>query len=443
MLGLGDYAETSVRIPWSPDHESASERVRLHQIPLQRALGHPEVWLLGTEAALQKNSVHLPTLGDPVLVRIPEGTSDDQFWSILKILEEKFDDLAKRSDACLWEIHFDLTHGFRTQPMFVLQSLKFLCAVSTAQLKFAGAYYNILDQKKSESQILRVSPILELNDIARDVSVFLEQGVSAPLLNRIQELIDEREKWKAQHRRPDEAHKCLKRLQGALIAFDSVTTLNLTPGARSTVDQLLRDVPEACKSLEAAHADFRPLARALEKLIRDLISAFPRTATYWELHRDLALWNLKQGRLQQALTHAEEVLVTRICEEHGVDPLERGESDGASLRPGRQNFASRVKANLKTEKQELGEWSPLIRACQLVNDLRNRINHADMNKTLELDKGRVHENVRGIRDLAEQRVRELFKELEKHPGKLPDLAMLKLPKSETANASTKPQRPPQ
>jgi hypothetical protein len=105
----------------------------------------------------------------PEFVRIPEGTSIDELWTLFAKMKE----LLKSSDFD--EIQLDITNGYRTLPFFISSAITFVRMIQPdcAELSvFYGAY----DSTKHETDIWDMSLFSDILDWTRRITLFMESG---------------------------------------------------------------------------------------------------------------------------------------------------------------------------------------------------------------------------------------------------------------------------
>ncbi len=234
-----------------------------------------------------------------------------------------------------------------------------------------------------------------MENIAGEVRAFLEHGSSRSLADRLKKLED---KYTGEiktgiHRdhpgtggkefseilsRRKKNHPILQYLciKNDLVKFGDLIGLNYTPGAADCIRRLCDLSLKASESLDG---EMLPVAKAFSKLNGELNQYFPNEdRPLWKWHGAIARWCLKRNFLQQALTHANELLITRYCEETGLDPLNgknRKELPGKVLTQ-----------NGRPRKGLCDLWLKLVKQDLSLSNERNYVNHAFCrNSTIKID----------------------------------------------------------
>jgi CRISPR-associated DxTHG motif protein len=424
MLGLGPYTPVRVLVPWNRNAET-SEAEDHHQEALRRALQPDELWLVGTVDAQQKYAAKVPHAR---FLTIPKGVDESEFWSMFEVVVSGLRSLP--AGEAPHEVHLDLTHGFRTQPMFLLTAVRYVCRLWSDRLALAGVYYNCFEPRRSSpgqgpimapdpgaarhdgldtptASLLAVDPLLDLEQVAAEIQSLLGHAVASPLAARLESVARSRiDVIRRAHepelsslapparnarlgelRRDDPALGLLTRFAKDLRTLGAVVGLNFTPAAAEVIRDLCRHSEEA---RVAFTGDLRPIGDALVAMTGELQSLLPAdSAPLWPWHVALARWCLARGLDQQALTHAEELMVTRACEEAGRSPLDL-DARGAVGRP--------LKGLCNREKEEYAAlpdcWRAILDPWRTVTVRRNQVNHAFMRREGNEDPISTHRKVR-------------------------------------------------
>lgn len=384
ILGLGDYQPTILRCTAHPDAETGLPESH-HQALLQRALTPDRTLLIGTVEARAKHAAAIP---HDRFIEIPQGRDANEFWSMFDTFTTALEDFCTTSPtgkeaAAPHQLHLDLTHGFRTQPMFLLSAVRFLCRLHPERYVLAGVWYSAFVPGRAETPVEPVTPLLELEEVAAEVHAFLEHGVSGPLAERLHDL-DRRLCADLERQVPISASKkkrtvaladlcrnnptlCLLR-QGTrdLAAFGSLVRLNHTPTAAAVVAALCT---LAVQAEELFSGSLVPVSRALRVLADELGQQLPAGPTpLWRWHAALARWALRRELWPQAMVQARELVTTRLFEEQGRDPLDRETREETD-----QHLA-------RMFRQPPALWRELAAALDCLRELRNACEHAFMRR---------------------------------------------------------------
>lgn len=396
MLGLGAYnKETNsyyyTKANYCINDETTVDGVAYHQIVLKEAIGPDLFWLIGTVDAKEAHSTLIKDNGLDynTFIEIPKGTNDQDFWDIFTVITQKLESIVE--SEVKFEIFLDLTHGFRVQPMFLLSAVRYYCQLHSNNFELKDIYYSMFEPRKEPETvfpILSVKPIMEMEVIAAEVRAFLEHGSSTALAQRIQTIATTRtnkflaenpnltgkEKGKAisDFRKTDPLLKNF-RLKNDLEKFSAMIGFNYTPVAADIVRTLCDVAENAAQELKG---NLAPLGQALSVLNNELASFFPPgPKPLWRWHTAIARWCMKRGFYQQALTHTNELLTTRLLELIEVDPLDVEQ---------RNNLSNKLLSN---EAGYLGPKPSLSKSLKeavklsiKVGEQRNKVNHAFCSK---------------------------------------------------------------
>ena len=113
FLGTGEYSETVYQWPGLGEHSTAHVAAALGKL---WEANH--VVVLATQLAEDSNgaslreSCALASLPNPVLLRLPDGRSEEELWAQFQVIRQAI------ADASAGEVLIDITHGFRAQPFF-------------------------------------------------------------------------------------------------------------------------------------------------------------------------------------------------------------------------------------------------------------------------------------------------------------------------------------
>jgi len=378
MIGLTKYTPTCYQMP--ENEGGLEENSAYQQTLLKKALKPDITWLVGTKEA--KNE-HSQNIEHDKFITIPKGSKAEEFWDIFKRISAELDEMRSCNEAV--KICLDLTHGFRTQPIFVLSAVRYYCRLYDDMFSISDVYYAMFEKGNKKNSILNATPILEMENIAGEVRAFLEHGSSRSLADRLKKLEDKYIKEirdGIDRENPDikgkelsiifakrkKNHPILQYLyiKNDLVKFGDLIGLNYTPGAADCISRLCKLSLKASESLDGEMA---PIAKAFSKLNEELNQYFPdKDRPLWKWHAAIALWCLKRNFLQQALTHANELLITRYCEETGFDPLNSND---------RKKLPEQVLTSKGNPREGLCDiWKEVVELDLLLGNERNYVNHA-------------------------------------------------------------------
>ncbi|MGM0502287.1 MAG: TIGR02221 family CRISPR-associated protein, partial [Bacillota bacterium] len=282
-----------------------------------------EVIILGTDYSREKNWV----------------STDDGSSSLKDILEDmtqeeginfnyKFKPIKNaKSEAEIWEffhnvveeikeeeiIYFDVTHGFRYQPMMVMSVLNYVKVLKNAQIEkiFYGRY-----DGKENSEVIDMTTLDYLNDWVTAVDSFLTTGSSEKIADLSQKEIA---KVMKATRGKDEFFRNLRGLVKSLKTFEDTLTSCRGKELNRAVNNVLSCLENLSQDDNLRNERMLPFVELIDKIKEKF--------DYFEAGEDKELknyfhalqWCKDHNLLQQGLTILTENLITVITDEAGYD----------------------------------------------------------------------------------------------------------------------------
>jgi CRISPR-associated DxTHG motif protein len=282
------------------------------------------------------------------ILDIPSGANEQELWAAFSALIDAVPEQA--------ELILDITHGFRSQPLFAFVAASYLQVVRKVSIK--GVYYGAFDVVDKSSPLPRpvfdLLPTLTLLRWASAGNSFLSYGDGAELRNL---LIDENKRI---------GSKTLKDFGNNLNNFTSALELlrpNETAEAATKLSQNLQDLPKD-SSFQTIQ---QPLGLLLDSIDRRVQTFNPASF----LAKALAMLRFYQETQQptQAILAAREALVSIACVRLGVQP----NSDYATRKRAETSFDTWQLSGNDSERELAALWSE-------VRPLRNKIGHVSAGK---------------------------------------------------------------
>jgi hypothetical protein len=169
VLGTGRYEETCYT--WQ-DQECQTKFVAKALCQFFKA---DAVKVLVTKEARDAHWENLKnSLGDQISVTpvpIPSGRSEAEIWEIFDAVVDSVEANSK--------IIFDITHSWRSIPMFVLLASAFLRKAKNVDIQ--GVYYGAWDRDHPKAPILDLTPTIKLLDWLTATDKFISTGSSVEL----------------------------------------------------------------------------------------------------------------------------------------------------------------------------------------------------------------------------------------------------------------------
>ena len=268
------------------------------------------------------------------------GVNDDELaenYRLLRSIDEAFD----RENS--YEIAFDITHSFRSLPLYNLVVLNYLKSVSQIDLEISHVYYGnfeIAGENNEKSPIVDLKELMQMLNLFSGINEFKNTGNCVSLIqhipdeeNELKEAL-ERFDWATQLNLFDQVMASL----GALITLsddcgrqDKITDLRrmvadvirvkfFNAGGEGGVladyirETLIKEFPAPALRRKAANSTANPCASAggtEETLINQ---CFLRKMPVKELQYLLCRWYLQQNRYGQAVVTALEAMRSYLVE---------------------------------------------------------------------------------------------------------------------------------
>ncbi len=324
----------------------------------------------------------------PHIVEVPRGDTEGEFERLLAAFLSTFAPDEKRVDAV-----FDITHGFRSQPVVGLLALGYLAAAFEA-FEVDDLLYGAYDLRKHENAdfadtvrfpVLSLVGHWDLLQWAGAWNVFRRTGEPGALVD----LSNERRGRIMRGLKgtpPDELASFTPTLRAwhEAVAACCVPLIWSEDGgaARSVLDAATMEWNEFSQNLERYTEPLRHSAREVFA---------PMQADTWStlegLEAQLALmeWLGRHERHQAVLTIAREWLVTAVCLATGTDPTEKeGRSFAAALMGLSHHAVDQIPKRITAA---LGSSFPRVVGRTIL--LRNKLNHAWMSYQEPRNPGKV------------------------------------------------------
>lgn len=290
VLGKGNYKETTYKLG------EIEEKTDYVLSVIKRAVNPDKIYIIGTDQS--RWDIADTRIKEYERIIIPFGTNYQEFWEIF----EKMASL----DVENKDVYLDLTHGFRSIPLFISTVMNFFEKVKNAKIK--GVYYGMYDVKDDIKPVVDLLPILEMNSWVEGFTIFKEYGDSRKIGKLIQDKYDDLPVEKK--RGYQNLRKLPKVLEKSSKAF-GFTAIDFYVKS-------LNDVVNVSKNLEPI-----PLSlKAMEFLIKEIENSsktFQDISKNWEKQLKLAEIYFEKNRYSQSLTALRESLITFVLEETGMD----------------------------------------------------------------------------------------------------------------------------
>ncbi len=387
-LKKSDYQLTKYQIENNEPIES-----KLVSDILIQEIGFDKVYIVGTDESLW--SVANDFIGEKNYeeVIIPYGKSDSEFWKIFEVLTQL--DVENR------EIYFDITHGFRSIPLFVSTLLNFFSKVKNAKVK--GVYYGIFEAKNNDiTPVVNMLPFLEMNQFIDAFSIFKKysdgRNISSIINEKFKDIPNNK---KREYGKIRELSKELE-FYSKTIGFSAI---GLYHDSLSNIERKIEEIkvlPNNLKAIEFLISD-----------IKDELNIYKDLEKEWDRDLKTAELLFEKNRYAQSLTILRETILTYILEELELELKDK------DLRESKLGELFKEDSDLiKSKKETIYFTKEFIPLLESIKELRNKSNHAFIaknvgNKDINNSVENLEKFIKKLRELCEFdeiiRDRELLK----------------------------------
>ncbi len=347
--GKYDYKETEYRL-----ENGTKKSSKLVLDILKDEIKPDQVYIVGTKESLW--GVADEYIGKYKKIIVPYGKNSEEFWEIFEV----FLSLDMKDK----EIHFDITHGFRSIPLFVSTLLNFFTKVKGARI--GGVYYGIFEAKNDDGStpVVNMLPFLEMNRFIEAFYIFKKYADGTEIASIIEEkLKDIPVEQKKEFSKLKSLAKEL-RFYSKSVGFSA---LRFYQSSLEKIEGIITEVEKVPSSLKATGF----LMDDMEKEA----GRFKGIKTLWRKDLLTAQLFFERKRYAQSLTILRETALTYILEILGLDV------DDENLREKALSEAIKVdEENVKQKKQQQFFTKDWIILYKEIRNLRNRANHAFVKK---------------------------------------------------------------
>lgn len=345
--------------------------------------GHKKPDTTETEFGLKGILEQKPWANIVCPIDIKDGFSEEEIWEIFDVVIKQLED----GD----EIYFDVTHAFRSIPMFSMVLFNYSRFMRNTSLKkvYYGAFEKLGPAYKVKAEIPnpydRVIPILDLTSIAL-LQQYTEVASAMKNFGRVAPIKD------VIAGSTSELNDVLKQLSGSIERFDNSLQVNDYNSIKEG-----RIITGLSNSLKAARKN-KNLPSAFREIIKTLLEDIDEFNTASSEERIVAAinWCIRYKMFQQAYTLGREYVLSRlynVYETKNPFHTEQPEKDfreyiSAICSISDEDIANKEYKGHLGEYQELTEWFlrqdiiKNIRHCyRELGEKRNIINHAKAQDT--------------------------------------------------------------
>ena len=253
------------------------------------------------------------------------------------------------------ELYVDITHSFRSLPLYVMNLLVYLRNVSPKNITIAGIYYGMLEARREFNNIapiVELSDILNVNDWISGAYSFMQFGNAYKIASLIPT------KYKS--------------VSDTLKEFSNIENLNHLVALYDQYKKLKRLAKENQNWPRIMQMIIPQVVGRYTKTIEPKTSANHKTSDF---QFNIAQWQLGRYNFLAAITALVEAIVTRCCELVAMDYADNLESLAKNklFRDATKDYLTGVCSNKIRTIDILRDWAVLWQSIALI---RNRLVHA-------------------------------------------------------------------
>lgn len=253
------------------------------------------------------------------------------------------------------ELYVDITHSFRSLPLYVMNLLVYLRNVSPKRIEIKGIYYGMLDARyefNDIAPIVELSDILNVNDWISGAYSFMQFGNAYKIASLIP----------AQY----------KNVSDTLREFSDIENLNHLVALYDQYQKLQTLTKENQNWPRIMQMIIPQVVGRYTKTIKPKRSANHKTSDF---QFNIAQWQLGRYNFLAAITALVEAIVTRCCELVAMDYADNLESLAKNklFRDATKDYLTGVCSNKIRTIDILRDWAVLWQSIALI---RNRLVHA-------------------------------------------------------------------
>ncbi len=278
-------------------------------------------------------------------VPIPDGANEDELWQIFNVLVEAI--------PAGETVIFDITHGFRSQPVLSLLVASFLRVAKGIRLE--AVLYGAYERDRERSPVFDLTPFVAMLDWANATERFLETGDARKIASLIRE------------QRKNPLNSVAARLTDLSEALALVRPILVTQKAS---DLMVRIEEARAEPWEAQHAPLKLLLDRIQTGFSPLAATEPLRAQWQQIG-----WLTTHQHYLSAAALAREWLVhVRVVVAGGtIVPIDNALRDAAESW---LNNADNEKGSAPHEAPP--EWKASVALWRNLTDLRNDLAHCGL-----------------------------------------------------------------
>ncbi len=308
---------------------------------------------------------------------IEYGLNDDELWRNFDIFMQIASDLEDGD-----EIYLDITHSFRSIPLFMYLMLDFIKTLNTRQIEIGGIYYGMFEAKDEfdgYTPVVDLGPLFKLSQWIKGAYDFITYGNGYMIAS----LLDDKE------------------ISEKVRDVSELVNINYITDLKREVDSLDNHLKGSMSRI--------PVLKYMSPYIEDFVGRFRGINSNGEFQLRLARWYFENRRYASGYICLAESVITRILE------IYRDAGAKVSITvTGRDKIKNIIKHQF-WQQPDGSALRQLYDEYEAISKIRNRIAHAGFS-----DKTLFAEDIKNV-DRHLKAVEKLFsiKEIQKVPATIP------------------------
>lgn len=309
-------------------------------------------------------------------ISIPSGQIEDELW---QIFEAVVDSVQPGEEVIL-----DVTHSFRSIPLFVFLAGTYL--QKSRNVTISGVYYGAYERDRERSPIFDLTPTLKFADWLTATDKFLNTGSATDLgklLSTIQRDFYRQGRQKKEPIVPKSLISFGDRIQAISTSIELVRPLKLMEETAS----LEKVSYDALKQEVGIFA--QPFSLLLDRIQADYSQfslANPRSQPSIALAKQLVLlrWYVEKSLSAQAILLSREWVVSALCVGLGRDYLNKSEREqveqglNSLVEWAKDKESKPAPLSINALEQVVDDLEKLSRFWSKLRDMRNDLAHTEM-----------------------------------------------------------------
>ena len=279
--------------------------------------------------------------GGSKAVLIDYGAKEEELWNNFDIFMELSEELEDGD-----EVYLDITHSFRSIPIFMYLMMEFIQDLKEENIELAGLYYGMLEVKGDldYAPVVDLKPFFEISQWIRGIYNFTNFGSGYLISNLIEE---------------EEVSKRINNISNLI-------NINYLFDLRQQIDKLRELLTD--DSLR----ELRFLAPLMPRL-KGFVDRFKDVSSEGEFQREIAKWYFENKRYSNGYICLLESVLTSLCEGYSLDSTKTNNRYLVKTIVASKSLRKNANKLSKSAKNLLEKLADKYNA---INDIRISIAHA-------------------------------------------------------------------